>query len=95
MNYRARSGELKRIFKIRRIGLSQRGGSDGDRGAMERVCPSFGDLPSTRAEVSHAAVARDWDVPHREATTVAEHISTNESFQRWADERDFLERIRR
>ena len=47
---------------------------------MERVCPSFGDLPSTRAEVSHAAVARDWDVPHREATTVAEHISTNESF---------------
>ena len=29
MNYRARSGELKRIFKIWRIGLSQRGESNG------------------------------------------------------------------
>ena len=33
VNRRARSGELKRMFKIWQIGLSQRGGSDGDRGA--------------------------------------------------------------
>jgi hypothetical protein len=32
MNYRAHSAALKRMFKIWRIGLSQRGESDGDRG---------------------------------------------------------------
>ncbi len=39
MNYRARSRELKRIFEIWRIGLSQRGWSDGDRG--DGTCTSI------------------------------------------------------